>query len=393
MPWERSSRSSTASATAGSVKLGQPVPESNFASELNSSAPQAAHRNLPWSLVTAYSWLNGGSVPCSRSTRYCSGVSFRRHSSSGLATSRSISSSIIVVVVTHRLLLDTSSLMYRAFFALPASISSPEGAPVNALHGYLDMCARLVRDRGPDEVVHCFDDDWRPAPRVASYDGYKATRAVDPEGLPEQFEVLLEILPVTGMTVASAPGWEAEDAIGTLCAGAGRRDRIDIVTGDRDLIQCVRDPGVRVLFTRRGVSELDVLDEAGVEAKYGVAAGRYGDFAILRGDPSDELPGVRGVGEKTARALILAYPSLEAMEEDARAERARAGPLRGSPALKARIREAAEYLEAMREVVPIRADLELELERGERDDGRLDRLAERWGLTGPVGRLRAALDG
>jgi 5'-3' exonuclease len=291
------------------------------------------------------------------------------------------------------MLLDTSSLMYRAFFALPGSIASPAGDPVNALHGYLDMCARLIRDRGPDEVVHCFDDDWRPEPRVASYDGYKAARPPDPAGLPEQFDVLLDLLPATGMTVASAPGWEAEDAIGTLCAGAGRRDRIDIVTGDRDLIQLVRDPGVRVLFTRRGVSELDVLDEAGVEAKYGVPASRYGDFAILRGDPSDGLPGVRGVGEKTARALVKAYPSLEALEEDARAERAEARPLRGSPTLKARIREAAEYLEAMREVVPIREDLELELERGERDDSRLDELAERWGLTGPVGRLRAALDG
>jgi 5'-3' exonuclease len=294
--------------------------------------------------------------------------------------------------MTDRLMLDTSSLMYRAFFALPATITGPDGSPVNALHGYLDMTARLIRDRGPDEVVHCFDDDWRPEERVASYQGYKATRAVDPEGLPEQFDVLLDLLPAAGMTVASAPGWEAEDAIGTLCAEAGRRDRIDIVTGDRDLIQCVRDPGVRVLFTRRGVSELDVLDEAGVEAKYGVPAGRYADFAILRGDPSDELPGVRGVGEKTARALILAYPSLEALEEDARADRAGAGPLRGSPALKARVREAAEYLEAMREVVPIREDLELEVETGSRDDGRLDELAERWGLTGPVRRLREALD-
>ncbi len=293
----------------------------------------------------------------------------------------------------HRLLLDTSSLMYRAFFALPASISDPRGGPVNALHGYLDMCARLVRDRGPDEVVHCFDDDWRPAPRVASYDGYKATRPPDPEGLPEQFEVLLDVLGATGMGVVSAPGWEAEDAIGTLSVGAGRGDRLDIVTGDRDLIQCVRDPGVRVLFTRRGVSQLDVLDEEAVEAKYGVPASRYVDFAILRGDPSDGLPGVRGIGEKTARALVRAYPSLEAMEEDARAERARPGPLRGSPALKARIRDAADYLAAMREVVPIRTDLDLETLTGSRDDARLDALGRRWGLGGPIGRLRAALDG
>ena len=291
------------------------------------------------------------------------------------------------------MLLDTSSLMYRAFFALPATITGPDRTPVNALHGYLDMTARLIRDRGPDEIVHSFDDDWRPEGRVASYEGYKAARAPDPEPLPPQFDVLIDLLPATGMTVASAPGWEAEDAIGTLCAGASRRDRIDIVTGDRDLIQLVRDPGVRVLFTRRGVSELDVFDEAGVEGKYGVPASRYVDFAILRGDPSDGLPGVRGVGEKTARALVRAYPSLEAMEQEARAERAAAGPLRGSPALKARVRDAADYLEAMREVVPIRTDLEVEVEPGARDDGRLDELAERWGLAGPVRRLRAALDG
>jgi 5'-3' exonuclease len=294
--------------------------------------------------------------------------------------------------VTTRLLLDTSSLMYRAFFALPTTITDGRDHPVNALHGYLDMCARLVRDRKPGAVVHCFDHDWKPAPRVAAYDGYKAARPPDPDGLPEQFDVLRHVLDATGMTLAEAPGWEAEDAIGSLCARSGRRDRIDIVTGDRDLIQCVRDPAVRVLFTRRGVSELDVLDEAAVETVYGVPATRYADFATLRGDPSDGLPGVRGVGEKTARALVRAYPSLEAMEADARAERARAGPLRGSPGLKARIREAAGYLSAMRNVVPIRTDLDVQTQTGTRDDSRLDTLARRWSLTGPIGRLRSALD-
>jgi 5'-3' exonuclease len=293
--------------------------------------------------------------------------------------------------VTRRVLIDTSSLMYRAFFSTPPSVTDRHGRPVNALHGYLDMCARLIRDLEPHEIVHCFDHDWRPAPRVALYAGYKAQRNPDPEGLPEQFPVLRELIVAAGMTHAEAPGWEAEDAIGSLCARADPRDRLDIVTGDRDLIQCVRDPAVRVLFTRRGVSQLDVLDEAGVEARYGVPAGRYADFAILRGDPSDGLPGIRGVGEVTARALVQTYPTLAEIEEDARAERARPGPLRGVRHLKAKIREAAGYLAAMREVVPIRTDLPVEAVIGERDDRRLDALASAFSLTGRVRRLREAL--
>lgn len=293
--------------------------------------------------------------------------------------------------MVKRLLLDASSLMYRAFFALPDSIRDGEGRPINAVHGYLDMTARLIRAREPGEVVHCYDDDWRPAPRVAAYDGYKATRAVDPENLPEQFEMLGEVLDALGMPQVSAPGWEAEDAIGVLCARAGSRDRIEIVTGDRDLIQLVRDPTVRVLFTRRGVSELDVLDEEAVLEKYGVPPDRYAEFATLRGDPSDELPGVRGVGEKTAQQLIAAYPSLNALIEDARADRRTGALLKRSPSLRARIREAEPYLETMREVVPIRTDLELKEWGGRRDDSALDRLAERLKLTGPVRRLRTAM--
>jgi 5'-3' exonuclease len=293
--------------------------------------------------------------------------------------------------MTYSVLLDTSSLMFRAFFALPSSITDGQGQPVNALHGYLDMCARLIRSREPDECVHCYDDDWRPAPRVAAYDGYKSTRAPDPEGLPEQFVILRELLNAVGMSQAEAPGWEAEDAIGTLCATAGRRDRLDIVTGDRDLIQLVRDPAVRVLFTRRGVSEMDVLDEKGVLGKYGIPASRYAEFAILRGDPSDALPGVNGVGEKTARELVNAYPSLEALVADATADRRTGKPLQRSPALRTRIREAADYIATMREVVPIRTDLELRLWTEEGDPEGLDALATRYRLTGPVRRLLEAL--
>src|SRR5207248_2411461 len=184
--------------------------------------------------------------------------------------------------------------------------------------------------------------------------GYKANRLPDPEGLPEQFVLLRDVLDALGHAQADAPGWEAEDAIGALCAAAPKDDRADIVTGDRDLVQLVRDPSVRVLFTVRGVTDLRVLDERGVLERFGVPASRYAEFAILRGDPSDGLPGVRGVGEKTARLLVNAYPSLEAMIEDARAERRSGGPLRRSPSLRGAIASSADYLDAMRRIVPIR---------------------------------------
>ena len=289
------------------------------------------------------------------------------------------------------MLLDTSSLFYRAFFALPASITDSRGRQINALHGYLDMVARLLRERKPDELIHCLDDDWKPAGRVAAFDGYKAARAEEPPELTAQFEVLSQMLEAAGMAQAWAPEWEAEDAIGTLCAQAPRRDRIDIVTGDRDLLQLVHDPVVRVLITRKGVSDLAEMDEAAVEEKYGIPPGRYADFAILRGDPSDALPGVVGVGEKTARALVNAYPSLDEMVEDARAPKSSRKPLKGSPGLKARIVSSADYLEAMREVVPIRTDLEVVVESPQRDDAKLDRIANARKLTGPVRRVREAL--
>lgn len=294
--------------------------------------------------------------------------------------------------MTRRLFLDTSSLMYRAFFALPDVIRDAEGRPINAVHGYLDMTARLVQSREPEEVFHCFDHDWRPAPRVALYDGYKAQRAPDPEGLPEQFDVLRTVLDAFGsMHQAEAEGWEAEDAIGTLVARAGRRDRCDIVTGDRDLLQLVRDPVVCLWFTRKGVTVMDRFDAAAVEAKYGVPPERYADFAILRGDPSDGLPGLRGVGEKTARELVRTYPSIDAMIADAEAPVRTAPLLQRSRALRGAIRESAGYLRAMLEVVPIRTDLDVRTWSAEPDPDAMTALAERYRLAGPIRRLAEAL--
>lgn len=294
--------------------------------------------------------------------------------------------------MTHRLILDVSSLMYRAFFAMGDTVRTPAGRPAGAVHGYLDMVARLIVSRRPDEVIHAYDHEWRPTARTDIYPGYKSKRAPDPDGLPEQFPMLRQVLDLTGMPQVQTRGWEAEDAIGALCAQARPTDRLEIVSGDRDLIQLVRDPVVRLLYTVRGVSRLDELDEAAVLERYGVPASRYAEFAILRGDPSDDLPGVRGVGAKTAVALVRSYASLDEMLADAAADEPRPGPLKGKPALRARLREAADYVAAMRRLVPVNAEAPLDRWAGERDDEGLTAVAEELAIRGPVQRLRAALD-
>jgi 5'-3' exonuclease len=289
--------------------------------------------------------------------------------------------------MTHRLLLDVSSMMYRAFFAMrEPGVFTKDGRPVGGLHGYLDMVTRLINDRHPDEVVHVYDHDWRPMARTDIYPEYKGNRPPDPEGLPEQFEMLHRVLDLTGLLQAQTEGWEAEDAIGAFCADAADDDRIEIVSGDRDLIQLVRDPVVKLLFTLRGVSELLELDEAGVLAKYEVPASRYAEFAILRGDPSDDLPGVRGVGAKTAKDLVLAYPSIEAM-----LEAAEAGQMTIKPGVRAKLVESREYLDAMQSIVPVNATAPLTIWAGDRDEAAATDLAAELGVKGPAQRLLAAL--
>jgi 5'-3' exonuclease len=153
--------------------------------------------------------------------------------------------------MTTRLLIDTSSLVFRAFFALPSSITDAEGHPVNAVRGYLDMVSTVVADLRPDVVRHCFDHTEVPEARLAAYPAYKAQRAAPPEGIGGQFALLRRLLPAMGEVIAEAEGWEADDAIGTLAAAAGPDDRVVVLTGDRDLIQLVRDPVVQVWSPRR----------------------------------------------------------------------------------------------------------------------------------------------
>lgn len=284
--------------------------------------------------------------------------------------------------------------MYRAFFAMGDTVAAPDGRPVGAVHGYLDMAANLARKRRPDGIVHCYDHDWRPVVRTDMYPGYKANRPKEPEELTAQFDMLHLVLDLAGQEQAQTPGWEAEDAIGALCVTAPAGDRIEIVSGDRDLIQLVQDPKVKLLYTIRGVSNLLELDEAAVVAKYGVPPQRYDEFAILRGDSSDELPGVKGVGEKTALALVLAYGSLDEMIEDAsRPEPLTPGPIKGKPSIRASVRDSAEYIRTMQRLVPVNAGAPTDYWTGEHDEETLWMVCDDLGLRGPVKRLLAGMAG
>ncbi|GAB3345690.1 5'-3' exonuclease [Modestobacter lapidis] len=297
------------------------------------------------------------------------------------------------------MLLDAASLYFRAFYGVPTSVTSPDGRPVNAVRGFLDMTARLVAAHRPERLVACWDDDWRPAFRVAALPSYKAHR-VAPEGgeevpdeLGPQVPVLVEVLAAAGLARVGAPGYEADDVIGTLATRA--RGAVDVVTGDRDLFQLVDDArGVRILYTARGITDLDYVDEASVAARYGIPGRSYADFAVLRGDPSDGLPGVAGVGAKTAAALINAFGSLAGIQEAAARAVVPKAPL--TAAVLKKLHAATDYLAAAPRVVAVVTDIDLPpvdgvLPARPADPDVLAGLAAGYGLENSVRRLGAVL--
>jgi 5'-3' exonuclease len=295
------------------------------------------------------------------------------------------------------MLLDTASLYYRAFYGVPDTVRAPDGTPVNAIRGLLDMTSRLVRARHPAGLVACLDADWRPAFRVEAVPSYKAHRlAADgasedtPPALVPQVPVIEEVLRAAGVAVAGQPGFEADDVMATLAA---RSDGpVDVVTGDRDLFQLVDDAReVRVIYTVRGLQNMDVIDEAAVTAKYGIPGRAYADFAALRGDPSDGLPGVPGVGEKTAAALIQAFGSIEGITTALDA--GHGGFPRGS---RDKLEKARDYLDIALSVVKVVDDAPVPevdgtLPATPADPDRLKELGERWGLGSSLGRFASAV--
>lgn len=292
------------------------------------------------------------------------------------------------------LLVDAASLIYRALFSTPDTVTAPDGSPINAAHGFLGMLARLIVDHDPDFICCAADEDWRPQWRVELIDSYKAVRAdagsaqeKSEELLAPQMPVLFEILEGCGIAVVGHPGCEAEDVIGTLAERAP--GRVAIVSGDRDLFQLVRDPNVIVLYPRRGVSKMDEVNEGYIEGRYGIPGRAYLDFAVLRGDPSDGLPGVRGIGEKLASSLVARYGNLDGVLEAATSS---------NPGVAiGKVRRDIDYVKRAARVATIPTDLplpEVDLARPRSEpDASLYEVAKQAGLEGALRRLVEAMMG
>jgi 5'-3' exonuclease len=294
------------------------------------------------------------------------------------------------------MLLDAPSLYFRAYFGVPQSFVAADGTPVNALRGYLEFLAHLLAVRRPTHLIACMDADWRPAWRVAAVPSYKSHRVATeadeevPEALTRQIPLICGVMDALGIPWIGVPGYEADDVIATLAARSP--GPVDVVSGDRDLFQVVDDDrGVRVLYTARGVARHEVVDESAIRARFGIPGGTYADFALLRGDPSDGLPGVPGIGEKTAAGLITRYGSaagaLAAADDPAAAMRAD---------IRRRLRAARDYLQAAAPVVRVATDVPLPALDGRvpdapRDPAALVDLAAGLGLDDSFNRVLAAL--
>lgn len=301
------------------------------------------------------------------------------------------------------MVLDTPTLYFRAFFGVPDTIKSPDGMPVNAVRGTMDFITHLLTAYQPDRLVACFDADWRPAFRVEAIPSYKAHRVlvegpteadVDVEEVPDtltpQIPVIEAVLDAVGIARVEAPGFEADDVLATLAERwAGP---VDVVTMDRDLYQLVDDARqIRVLNIGKGVAKLELVTDAVLQEKYGIAGRDYADFAALRGDPSDGLPGVPGIGEKTAAALISEYGDLAGVRAAAVDPASKL-----KPGQRKRIVEAASYLDVAPTVVRVVRDtpvLEHEdrVPREVKDPDALATLAETYGLKTATARLVKAL--
>ena len=295
------------------------------------------------------------------------------------------------------MLLDSASLWYRAYFGMPDTLQSPKGEPINAIRGFLDMSARLINNYKPNRLVACLEGDWRPSWRVDLFPGYKANRVdedgdeAEPDTLSPQIPILLEVLDALGIATVGVDDYEADDVIATL--SKTQKGPIRIVTGDRDLFQLVDDEkDVKVVYLAKGLTNHDLVDKSWIANKYQIPGDRYALFAMIRGDASDGLPGLRGIGEKGAAQIANIYPDLPSV-----LSAAKKGDEKLKPALIKKILESEDYAKIAPTLVHCALDvplpkLETKLDIDNVDLNEVKKLQERFGLGASVDRLLAALE-
>lgn len=304
------------------------------------------------------------------------------------------------------LVLDSASLYYRSFFALPESMTAPDGRPHNAVRGFLSTMARLIDAHAPGGLVACWDNDWRPAWRVELVPGYKAHRVASPEGTVEagdtsteaepesltaQARAIADLLGAIGITRLGIDGFEADDVVGSLAAQLG--GPVVVVSGDRDLVQVVDSRTSLHLTVNGGMEKWPLLDPDGVRERFGVDPSSYVDMAVLRGDPSDGLPGVPGIGAKTAVALVSAFGGIDGILKAADV-RQRERPM--TPRLAAALLENREAVIRARTVARVVTDLPVascptRLPNRPADADRLDALVAEWGVVRQMADLAKAI--
>ncbi len=294
------------------------------------------------------------------------------------------------------MLIDAASLWYRAYYGLPSSIKAPDGRRSGAVRGFFDGLAVLARKYSPTGMVCCLEGNWRPEWRLELLPAYKAARALPdgaedtPEGLDDQVAAIEALLPALGVATAAHPRFEADDVIATLAARTA--EPVVVVTGDRDLFQLVDDDRDRkVVYLARGISKAELFDGEAVATKFGVAPAHYVDFAVLRGDPSDGLPGVKGIGAKTAVTLVNTYGGIAGLKAAA-ADDGSDLPERHRKA----ITESADYLDRAVATSTVVTDVDVPLvdatlPESPKDPARVDALAAEWGVASALKRFHEAI--
>ena len=295
------------------------------------------------------------------------------------------------------MLLDSASLWYRAYYGMPDTLLSPTGMPVNAIRGYLDMTARLIAMYSPNRIVACIEGDWRPSWRVDLFPEYKANRLEDeseveeePETLTPQIPVLLDLLDAFGIPMLGVDDYEADDVMATFAVK--EKGPIRIVTGDRDLFQLVDDKAdIKVVYLARGISAHDLVDITWVADKYSIPGDRYALFAMFRGDPSDGLPGVKGIGEKGAALIATNFASV-----DEAIAGAKSGHAALSASLAKKIIDGTDYLKIAPTLVNCARDvaipeMKIDMPTKPADLSDIYAMKEEYGLGASVDRLISAL--